>query len=46
MIDWNLRGWIDNESPVWFKLIFWTLYHIYHQDEFEAQQKNIKVKRK
>lgn len=43
MADWNLRGWIDKKSPAWFRLIFWTLYHIYHEDKFLTEHSNKKV---
>lgn len=37
MLDWNIRGWIDNSSPIWFRILFWVIYHTIHKDRFELE---------
>lgn len=37
MLKWNIGGWIDNSSPLWFRLTYWTIYHITHSDPMEKK---------
>lgn len=34
MAWWKFGGWLDTESPLWFSLWYWTLYHMTHEDKF------------
>lgn len=36
--DWKLRGWIDNSSPIWFKIIFWGNYHFIQSLNLELKK--------
>ena len=40
MLEWNIRGWIDKESPSWFRIMFWGMYHTIHEDKFMQSQQS------
>ena len=37
MLDWNIKNWIDKDSPQWFGLLYWTIYHMTHSDPMEMK---------
>lgn len=36
-LKWNIEGWIDNSSPFWFRIIFWSVYHTVNSDPMELK---------